>query len=245
MQKYVISLARTPERLERFRRVNAHIPNILHAPGIDGSTLDFDKVATEGFFDHGCTFTKGAVGSGLTHVSLWGAVAKYEKPGHIFEDDAFLCKNFDEESDRIIRSLPDDWDIILWGNNADTILHYDLIPGITDCVARFSEDSVRRGIETFRQMDITSLPFRLRQTFGICGYAISPKGAMELIKRCLPFNSPAITYPGLGGKSLVASSVDHLMNQHYANLKAYTCVPPLVLTDNMQARSLNLTAEGS
>ncbi|GBQ05845.1 glycosyltransferase [Saccharibacter floricola DSM 15669] len=245
MQKYVISLARTPERLERFRRVNAHVPDILHAPGIDGSTLDLTQAAEQGFVDHHCQFTKGAIGSGMTHVSLWGATAKYGHPSHIFEDDAFLCHNFEEESDRVIRSLPEDWDIILWGNNSDTILHYDLLPGITDCVARFSEEKVRRAIETFRHMDVATLPFRLRQTFGICGYSVSPKGAVELIKRCLPFTSPLVTYPSMGGKVLQASSVDHLMNQHYADLKAYTCMPPLVLTDNVQARSLNLASGAS
>ncbi|GAB6967272.1 hypothetical protein JCM25156A_13090 [Komagataeibacter kakiaceti JCM 25156] len=239
MNKFFISLERTPERTARFREANAHIQGLVHAPGIDGSVLDIDSIRQQHFLQADCQFTRGAIGSGLTHVALWGTVAKSGVAAHIFEDDAFLCRNFEEESQRIIASLPEDWDIILWGNNSDTVLQFDLLPGITQCVATFSQDSVREGIHTFRNMDVTSLPFRLDHTFGICGYAISPSGADKMIRSCLPMKTVDIVYPSLGGRRLTATSIDHLMNLHYREMKAYTCLPPLCLTDNQTAQSLN------
>lgn len=239
MKHYVISLARTPERLERFQRVNHHIPGIIHAPGIDGQTLDRQETIKAGLLAADCQFTSGAVGSGLTHVALWGSIAQSGEPANIFEDDAFLCANFEEKSRQIINQLPEDWEIILWGQNSDAPLHYEVLPGQTDCFAQFSQDDVRRGIENFRHQQIETLPFRLRQTFGICGYALSPRGALSLMQRCLPMVSLPIHYPSLGGRTLISTSIDHIMNRHYVDMKAYCCVPPLVLTDNLTSQSLN------
>ncbi|MCX5619967.1 MULTISPECIES: glycosyltransferase family 25 protein [Bombella] len=239
MKHYVISLARTPERLERFRRVNSHLPDITHAPGIDGQQVDRQNIIKAGMLTADCQFTAGAVGSGLTHIALWGAIAQSQEPAHIFEDDAFLCQNFASKSQEIIQNLPEDWEIILWGQNSDAPLHYEVLPGQTDCFAQFNQDDVRRGIEGFRFQQVETLPFRLKQTFGICGYALSPLGAVSLMKRCLPMASLPINYPSLGNRTLISSSIDHLMNRHYAEMKAYCCVPPLVLTDNLTAQSLN------
>lgn len=239
MQKHYISLLRTPERQERFLRVNAHVNGLLHSPGIDGKNLDLDEIRQKGFLGDGCEFTMGAVGSGLAHVSLWGTIAKSGEPGHIFEDDAFLCKNFEEESQRIISSLPKDWDIILWGNNSDTSLQFEMIPGIGDCIAHFSEEQVRQGIDTFRDIDVKSQAFRLKETFGICGYAVSPKGARNLIERCLPFTTTLHPHSCLNNRLIKTGSVDVIMNKHYRHMKAFTSFPPLCLTDNIKSRSLN------
>ncbi|MCT6837534.1 MAG: hypothetical protein M3036_07775, partial [Bifidobacteriales bacterium] len=79
MKHYVISLARTPERLERFRRVNSHLPDITHAPGIDGQQVDRQNIIKAGMLTADCQFTAGAVGSGLTHIALWGAIAQSQE----------------------------------------------------------------------------------------------------------------------------------------------------------------------
>lgn len=239
MKHYVISLARTPDRLERFQRFNQHGPEIIHAPGIDGKTLNRQETIQAGLLTKECRFTAGAVGSGLTHVALWGTIARSDEPATIFEDDAFLCQNFEQKSQQIINQLPEDWEIILWGQNSDAPLHYEVLPGQTDCFAYFNQDDVRRGIEEFRHQKVETLPFRLKQAFGICGYAISPRGALSLMKRCLPMTTLPINYPSLGNRTLLSSSIDHLMNRHYEDMKAYCCVPPLVLTDNLTAQSLN------
>ncbi|GAA4502045.1 glycosyltransferase family 25 protein [Gluconacetobacter tumulicola] len=239
MNKFFISLERTPERTERFLQANAHIQGLVRSPGVDGASMDLEEMKERGFVRDSCAFTRGAIGSGLAHVALWGNVAKYGIPAHIFEDDAFLCRNFEEESNRIIATLPADWDIILWGNNSDTVLQFELLPGITQCVATFSQETVRRGISSFRQMDVTALPFKLDHTFGICGYAISPLGAEKMIKRTLPMDTTHIAYPSLGGRVITTTSIDHLMNTVYPEMKAYTCFPPLCLTDNQATNSLN------
>ncbi|WP_156475092.1 glycosyltransferase family 25 protein, partial [Acetobacter malorum] len=234
-----ISLNRTPERTERFLNSNKHINGFEHYPGLDGKTLNRDELVKNGLIDASCNFTPGAIGSGLAHASLWAKVIRNNQPAHIFEDDAFLCHNFEKESARLINSLPENWDIILWGNNYDSILEFELLPGITQCVATFNQETVRRGIPSFLKMDIRSNMFRLTQTFGICGYAISPSGATRLMEHCLPLKPVNVIYPGLGMRRLTATSIDHVMNVHYANTHSFTAFPPLCLTDNNAQNSLN------
>lgn len=239
VDKFFISLERTPERTRRFLEKNSHISDFIHAPGIDGSTMDIEAMKEIGFIGPDCAFTRGALGSGLTHVALWGSIAKNERPAHIFEDDAFLCKNFEEESQNILERIGPEWDIVLWGNNPDTTLKVSLLPGITPCVISLSQESVRENINKFSQCDVRAHPYRLDHTFGICGYAISPKGAKSLLESCLPFRSENIKYDSLGGRLIGASSVDHLMNLFYKELQAFSSIPPLCLTDNMTEKSLN------
>lgn len=240
MKKYFISLDRTPERTKRFLDSNSHIKDFERSPGLDGKLLDRDDIINKGLLGQDCNFTAGAVGSGLAHALLWAKVVSSGKPAHVFEDDAFLCHNFEQESDRIIKGLPEDWEIILWGNNYDSIVEFELLPGLTQCFASFNQDTVRQNIHTFRTIDVTSVPFRLSQTFGICGYAISAYGASRLIECCFPMTSIDVTYPGLGGRVLTSTSIDHLMNIYYANIKSYTAFPPLCLTDNDSTKSLNI-----
>lgn len=239
MKKYFISLDRTPERTKRFLTANNHINDFERYAGLDGNKLDRDELIKNGLLAPTCNFTPGAIGSGLAHASLWAKVIRSDEPAHIFEDDAFLCKNFEEESKALIEKLPNNWDIILWGNNYDSILEFELLPGITQCVAVFNQDTVRRGIPNFLNMNISSNPFKLTQTFGICGYAISPLGASRLMERCLPLQTTTVIYPGLGMRQLPTTSIDHLMNIHYQETNSYTAFPPLCLTDNDSANSLN------
>ncbi|NVN05664.1 glycosyltransferase family 25 protein [Asaia spathodeae] len=239
MDKFFISLERTPARTERFLQANAHIPGLVHAPGIDGSAMDVDAMRKMGLIHPECSFTRGALGSGLTHIALWGAVAKNERAAHIFEDDAFLCRNFDEESASILAQVEPDWDIVLWGNNPDTTLKFHMLPGISPCIVTQSQDEVRKNINNFYRKMVKSAPFRLEHTFGICGYAISPKGAKLMLEKCLPLRGEVVSYDSLGGRNITTSSVDHLMNMFYAGMQAFTSFPPLCLTDNMTEKSLN------
>ncbi|CAP55595.1 glycosyltransferase family 25 protein [Gluconacetobacter diazotrophicus] len=232
MRKFFISLDRTPERAERFLAANAHVPGFERSPGVDGETVDIEAMREMGLVSDACEFTRAAIGAGLAHVAFWGNVAESGVPAHIFEDDTYLCRNFEQESARVIADLPVDWEIILWGSNHRGMALFELLPGITQCFTIVPQTSVREGIDAFGMMDVTTLPFRLTQTFGTCGYAISPAGARKMIKRCLPLTTVKVPHACLGGRILPATGIDTLMNRHYAEMKSYISFPPLCLTDD-------------
>lgn len=218
-------------RREEFLRNNAHIPHLQRFSAIDGKTLNMDELKTQGILEGTPDYTPGAVGSALSHLLLWNAVAEHATSTTIFEDDAITCHNFVAESDRVLQSLAPDWDIILWGNNYDTTLTIDLIPGISPCVISFNETSLKKNAEHFTEMDMSSRPFRLFQTFGICGYSISPKGAQTLINTCIPIRECSYFQFGLN-RVITNGALDHIMSHYYKDMMAYSSLPPLCISKN-------------
>jgi hypothetical protein len=65
---------------------------------------------------------------------------------------------------------------------------------------------------------------------------LSPRGALNLLDCCFPLDSRSIFIRSLG-RALVAYTLDTRVNAHLPALKAYACIPPLVLPDNSAAAS--------
>lgn len=70
----------------------------------------------------------------------------------------------------------------------------DLLPGVTYCVANFNQTLMRLGVERYRSRPISASPFKLFKALGICGYAISPRGARRLLDVCLPLQNAEYWY---------------------------------------------------
>ncbi len=100
-----------------------------------------------------------------------------EAPLAIFEDDALLCRNFVAESDRLIASLPEGWDVILLGYNFNAPITIDALPGITRGTVTLDEKMMQKNAALFADEAVEARIFRLLQAFGLCAYVVSPKGA--------------------------------------------------------------------
>lgn len=236
MKLVVINRDCDTERLKEFRNANAHIDDIRRFSAVEGTTLDREELIAGGIIKPDLSYSKGALGSAMSHILLWNAVLENDESACIFEDDAILCRNFISQSEKILSELPEDWDIILWGSNADISLTFELLPGVTYCVARFNETLVRLGAEKFRKLDVRSLPFRLYHTLGICGYAISPKGARRMLDVCLPLHNKK-RYHFRTHDTLFNTSLDHVMSEHYESLASFVSFPALCITKNEHAKS--------
>ncbi|GBR00493.1 glycosyltransferase family 25 protein [Acetobacter oeni] len=236
MKYIVINRDCDQDRYSEFTSDNSHISDIRKFSAIDGRHLDSRELIQNNIIEEYLNYTKGALGSAMSHLLLWNAVVENNEPACIFEDDAMLCGNFAEESEAIISQLPKNWDIILWGNNYDTTLTFELLPGISHCISQFDQESLRKGAHTFRNMNVRSLPFKLFQTLGICGYAISPAGARNLISQTLPLPDRSFYHVGLDRK-LRNTSIDHVMADHYRKMNAFTSFPPLCITKNEPGKS--------
>lgn len=224
------------ERRDEFCALNAHIPELQRFSAIDGTSLDPEELAEKGIITPGLRYSRGALGSAMSHLLLWNAVSEKNEPACIFEDDAILCANFKEESSRLLAGLPEDWDIVLWGNNYDTALTFNVLPGISPCVAIFDQESLRKGADKFPSMTISSMLFPLAQTLGICGYTISPVGARKMMTRCLPLKNDTFYHHGLAC-SLPSTSIDHVMAHFYVTMKSFVSFPSLCITKNDASRS--------
>lgn len=230
----LINLDRSTARLADFHRVNPHVA-VERFPGIDGAAHDRADLVRDGQITADLGYTAGAIGNALSHRALWAQAVEAGAPVTVLEDDATLCANFVDEAARVVAGLGADWDYIQWGWNFDTIMLFELLPGISRSLALCEQDRMRPALPGFHATTVQTRPFRLVRSLGIPAYTISPAGAARLLSVSRPLRPMEIWFPMLGARGNV--SIDYVMSGTYERLEAFVAFPPLVLTANDHAIS--------
>jgi GR25 family glycosyltransferase involved in LPS biosynthesis len=237
MRISLLNLDRSTDRLASFLEINQHLTDVHRVPAVDGRTLNRVQLRQGGILaDAMPTYTDGALGCALSHLAQWNLAATSDRFVTIAEDDAIFHLQFEPLAEKIIASLPTDWDIIQWGWNFDSILAFDLLPGISNSVAVFDQAKLRENIPAFMRLPVTPVAFRLQRSLGTVCQSVSPAGAAKLLKHCLPVRPMEVFYPVLS-RSLQNTGIDNMMNDLYPQINAYVSLPPLVVTKNDQGAS--------
>lgn len=237
MGRYIINRDVDTERLERFSALNRHVSDVERFAAMEGHRLDREALIARGLMEHGLTYTAGALGAALSHLTLWSRAAEAIGPTTVFEDDVILCSNFDTESARLIAGLPDAWDVILWGYNFNAPVTLDLLPGYSQGVITFDQKRLQGSVHNFAAEARRATLFPLLQGFGLCAYTVSPIGARHLIQRCVPLRAQA--YHQLGLERMVINvGIDVVTSFHFAGLNAFAAFAPLAVSPNEKAQSL-------
>jgi glycosyl transferase family 25 len=234
LQISLINLDRTPERLAEFHRLNEHLGReVSRFRAVDGQTVDVDALTRIQLLKPSVVskYTRGALGCALSHLALWEKAAARDEVVTICEDDAVFNRHFVETAERLVGTLPPDWDMILWGWNFDSVASFEMLPGISPCWLSFDQQSLREGIANFRELRITPQLFRLHRALGLVCYTVSPKGARALRNHCLPLRDMSVYFTGLN-RALYNNGIDIPMNDAYPDIAAYVSFPPLVVTRN-------------
>ena len=233
MDLALINLDRTPDRLAAFARANAHLPAVKRYAAVDGRALDTGALIADGLItaDILATYTQGSIGAACSHIGLWGIAAQADRAVTILEDDAVLHKDFCPTADALVAALPNDWDIVLWGWNFDSYLLFELLPGVSNCLAAFDQEQMRAGLAAFQTAPVSPHLFRLQRAFGCPCYSVSAKGAAKLRRHCIPLRAMSVFFPGLN-RTVPNNGIDIMMNDAYPRLQAYVSFPPLAVTAN-------------
>ena len=230
---FVISLARTPERLRRFREWNrpAEI-DIETFNAIDGRDLVINEVDPAILQPGTTTYAKGAIGSALSHRSLWERCAEVDKPFLIFEDDAAIRSDARTVLPSLVNFLGTEWDVLLLGYNTTPFTDFAISDGI---VTRATTVSPPPGASQLVRFTTGRMPVglaRVRLFFGLCGYLLSPAGARGLLAGCFPLDERQLQDHTKNNRPLRTYTLDTRVSTHLHFLRAYACVPPLVMPDN-------------
>jgi GR25 family glycosyltransferase involved in LPS biosynthesis len=145
---YLINLARRPDRFNSFLQVykqsDMHHHPIIRMSAIDGyklnlksvpltdlAKLEMKQLETTGFRYKHYQLTKGAIGCYLSHIKIWERMlVKQHSQVIVFEDDARIPPNTFHQVKQFMKTIPDDWDIILLGkycNDCHDMGHYHKI----------------------------------------------------------------------------------------------------------------------
>jgi GR25 family glycosyltransferase involved in LPS biosynthesis len=230
---YVINLDRDHERLQTFVETNPHLTDYVRFSAVDGRAMDRAALRDEGIIAANLTYNNGQLGCALSHIALWRIAVAEDRVITVLEDDAILMSNFSPALDAFLRTLPADWAIALLGWNFDRSLWAEIPEGVAKSVLNFDQDALRENIEAFRRSAVAHAPIRLRHAFGSVAYSVSPTGARALLDTCLPLARQFIHFKGFG-IGIPNNGIDCMMNTAYPKLKAYACMPPLVVSENRQ-----------
>lgn len=224
------------KRRALFLKNNAHVGGLKRFSAVDGATIDRNDLLARGIISEDCTYRDSAIGNALSHISLWSGVMESGRSACIFEDDAILCRNFEEQYQNILRNVPDTWEIILLGYNTDALLYMEMIPSMLEGIFTPNNNKFMENINRFSSTTITSQPLKLREAFGLCGYAISPRGAARLIEAIIPIRKMNLAIKIVGGQ-YQNGSLDNFLCAAYKEMDAYCCVPPICASENDQSLS--------
>ncbi len=231
---FVISLKRTPERLETFCAQNAKCEiNFRHFEAIDGAQIseaDINRIVTGPI-----PFRRSLIGNALSHLTLWQRCSEQAKNFIILEDDAVVRRDAKARLPDLISEVKD-WDIIVLGNNMDVPLELSIAPGIIYGGGFSAPFPTAQQLSDFAASTYPVGLNRLVLALGSCGYVVSPKGSQVLMQACFPLDHRIVQYNSIR-HSFRAGSLDAMMATIYPKLAAYACLAPLVMTANEKAAS--------
>lgn len=235
MQYRVISLARTPERLEQFRKNNPHV-DFQWYEGHDGFKMDIEPYIDRGWFlpEMKKFYGKGVFGLAVTEIELWHECAAGAECMTISCDDVYLNKNFP----LIVKDLdsqPDFWDLIMWGANPDQPVEFMMYPDMCQTRLQANYEEFKQNIQIFSGLDIRPTLYKCVFGSGTICYTINPRSAKWMIENILPVHQYSDTWGNFG--------LDHCILYEMPRMSTYISIPFLAATENDGNTSLTVPPE--
>ena len=136
-------------------------------------------------------WTRGAIGSALSHIKAWHRCIELNKDVLIAEDDVVLAKNLNIKLKKlnVIGKAAKQNSLVLLGWNLDSLLHAELSKGL-NIISLFEPIypeliQVQAIINSETERNLCNL----NQCFGLPAYWINPKIAQELLNACMPLRA--------------------------------------------------------
>tara|TARA_B100000674_G_C37917876_1_gene951845 strand:- start:723 stop:1475 length:753 start_codon:yes stop_codon:yes gene_type:complete len=239
----VISLKRTPERLRGFYANNKNTLvdwDIDVINGIDGHEQkqinEQSRWVSDSAVKH---WTKGAIGSAMSHIKAWRRCIELNQDVLIAEDDAILASDLKRKLEklRVIGSTANQTGMVLLGWNLDSLLQAELSPGL-ETISLFEPiypelEQIKGIINSNRERYLC----HLNQCFGLPAYWINPQIAHGLLDTCMPLQTEQNKMTR-GIPEHVLVTLDGMLTNRYKTINAKITVPPLALALNNQQTSL-------
>tara|TARA_B100000674_G_C37973878_1_gene978347 strand:- start:3037 stop:3828 length:792 start_codon:yes stop_codon:yes gene_type:complete len=237
----VISLKRTPHRLESFFKRNANALedwNVHVLDGVDG-TQHWELFKKSRLISSNVLngWSPGAIGSALSHMLSWRLCQQLGKPILIAEDDVILAKELKHKLEILLKRKNHHHPFLLLGWNLDSVLQAELEPGL-GLISLF-EPAYPKEKQLTQLVNCKSerKACKLKRCFGLPAYRITPETAKNLLNQVNPLSSEPIAM-GRGIPAHFSETLDGVLNNRYEKIKAEIVFPPLALALNIQNESL-------
>ncbi len=236
---FVINLDRSVGRLDNFRKLNPHVRNIRRFSGVDGKSVDRDRLMSDQIIAPNLDYAAGSLGCAISHVTLWREAVGRHKVITVAEDDAIFSREFERHTSSLLSNIRGDWDFILWSASLRCYAWLNALPGGTGARLEFFPGEVMTHIADFQEAVIEPTLLRAHYLLGTVCYSVSPRGARALLEWCLPIRPMIVDFAGFGLR-LNNTGIDCIMAGVMPSLKAYVCLPPLVISDERPEESVRI-----
>ncbi|HEX3860628.1 MAG TPA: glycosyltransferase family 25 protein [Stellaceae bacterium] len=233
-QVHLINLDRSPERLRKFQKLNAHLTEVIKVSAVDGADItSFDKKALieDGTITERLQYPSGTLACAISHINLWKKAVSEDRVVTIFEDDTVVSYRFQNVAPTIVSRLPSDWGIIKWGHNFNGCFLWLDLEYSKSKVEFYNRSFSGDSRLQFQAMEFSWSPFKFDHSFGLMAYSISPLGASVMLRHCLPLRPRYISFPGTR-VTIYDTGLDCAVNLAFPAMKAFVCMPPLALHDD-------------
>ena len=231
----VITLDRTPERFKQFCAWNQNY-RIRRFRAIDGMILSRVQCIQDELITKDNEYIPGALGTALSHITLWRHCAAGAEILHVVEDDIVLRSDY-LESTKAKLAVLSDWDIVLWSHNLDWPVVVGPILGGENAVIQYGVKDTVTKLAAFQAVTTPSILLPLVSAAGIGCYSLSPHGAAKLLETCLPIGNVQARFAAEDRLGWDNTGIDVEMARHYEKLRAFIAFPPLAVTPNEFAKS--------
>ena len=237
----VISLKRTPQRLQDFFRRNTQALenwNVHVLEGVDGAQqqelFKKSRLISKNVLNG---WSPGAIGSALSHMISWRLCLHLDSPIIVAEDDAILSMKMRQSLQTLLMNRGELPPFLLLGWNLDSLLQAELMPGL-GLISLF-EPAYPEESEATQLVNCTAerRMCKLKRCFGLPAYRITPGTAKHLLKKLNPLVSEKISM-GRGIPTHYSETLDGILNNQYERIGAEITFPPLALALNNQNESL-------
>ena len=184
-------------------------------------------------------WTRGAIGSALSHIKAWRRCIELNQDVLVAEDDAILASDLKRKLEklRVIGSAANQTGLVLLGWNLDSLLQAELSPGL-EMISLFEPiypelEQIKAIINSNRERHLCQLNI----CFGLPAYWINPKIANELLDACMPLQVEQNTMMR-GIPEHVLVTLDGMLTNRYKSINAKVIIPPLAIALNDQETSL-------
>jgi len=235
---YVISLARRPDRRERFLQANSGKGVALQVfDAVDGRTVRrSDLVGRRIIADESLGFSSGAIGNALSHRRLWEVCVELGRPIMIFEDDAQLPDDFAAWVAPIVAEVEGNCDIFYAGYNRDAVVSIGYRGQWCNLAFEAPPGGYAAAVERHNHAAETNgrAIFDVRLAWGTLAYAVSPRGAGTLLGACFPMTDKVAVRMYGSGRNFTPDALDGIINVMVQRgaVRARTVFPPLVIGPN-------------
>lgn len=213
--------------------------NIRRFSGIDGKSVDRERLVKDKIIAPNLEYTAGALGCAVSHVKLWKEAVTRHKVMTVAEDDAIFNCQFTRHASSLLANVRADWDFILWSASLRCYTWLDALPGGAGARLEFFSGDVMTNIPDFQEAEIEPALLRAHYLLGTVCYSVSPRGARALLDWCLPIRPMIVDFAGFGLR-LNNAGIDCIMNGVMPSLRAYACLPPLVISNESPEDSVRI-----